>query len=426
MLYHHYFNQLQTSIPLLMQESDIPGFSMSVTDKDNIIFSYTYGYTDLSRVIPITSNTQFSIQSISKTYTAFGFMLAVADGKVSLDDTLKKYLPEFTVKYKDGKDYSNLITFKQLLKHRSGLGHEAPVGNNFAYGSFEQHIKSIYKTFLRFKPDAEYSYSNLGIDLVAYVLGKLYDMPFEDYMRNYVFNPLDMKFSTFNQEEFLLQTESAIGCDKVSLVKYPIPMLGAGGMYSTTDDMAHFIMCFLNSGIYKNKKIIDNDVLRLMYTDSPASNDWPYNLGIVAGLINDRVILNHNGGGFGFLATQDIFPNEGIGAAALTNSVNHQNVHQKIIRNMWDDIFDMQSNNKNDCGPLSDDYHKHIGLYEALYNGGSWKLAVVPRNGMLYCNNQKLINHSCSLFFTDNNDCIEFVEGGVRYNYVLARKLTIN
>ena len=93
----------------------------------------------MSKIIPITSTTQFSIQYISKTYTAFEFMLSVQDGKVSLDDSLKKYVPTFSVKNKDGQEYSFEITFRHLLKHRSGLAHEAPVGNNFEYGAFEEH-----------------------------------------------------------------------------------------------------------------------------------------------------------------------------------------------------------------------------------------------------------------------------------------------
>lgn len=145
---------------------------MSVVDKENIIFSFSYGYNDLSKITPITQETQFSIQSISKTYIAFGFMLAVADGKVSLDDSIQKYISNFKVNHKDEKDYSSLITFRQLLKHRSGLTHEAPIENNFVYGSFENHIASINGTYLKLIPDEGYSYSNLGVDLVAYASAK--------------------------------------------------------------------------------------------------------------------------------------------------------------------------------------------------------------------------------------------------------------
>lgn len=247
-------------------------------------------------------------------------------------------------------------------------------------------------------------------------------MPFEDYMQKYVFEPLDMKYSTFNQQDFLLNTKSAMGHGKTSLVKYPISMIGAGGMYTCPNDMAHFIMCFLNNGVYSDKKIIEAKFLQQMYSEYPASNEYPYNLGLVAGIHKNRVLLNHNGGGFGFYATQDILVNEGLEVAALTNSAEHSGIQTQICRYMWDDLLDIRDASKDDCEMLDSLYDEFIGLYEGSYNGGTWKLGVIPRNAMLYCNNQKLLYHSGNLFFTDNNDCIEFTNGGVRYNYILCKQ----
>ena len=427
MLYKNYFEQLRQAIPLLMKEKDIPGFSISVCDKEKIIFSDTYGFTDLSKNIPVNATTRFSLQSISKTYTAFGFMLAVQDGKVSLDDPVKKYLPDLCVRHRDGKDYSSAITFRQCLTHRTGLKHEAPIGSNYIYsGTFDEHIKSINGTFLRFKPGEQYSYSNLGIDLAAYALGRIYDMSFEDYMRTKVFEPLEMANSTFRQDDYLMRVDSAVGHGKASLVKYPVMMIGAGGMYSCPDDMTRFIRCFLNQGIYNGQRIIKREILEQMYNEYPASEEFPYNLGLAAGLRNGLRILNHNGGGFGFLAAQDIFIDKGFGAAALTNSTEHNNIHSTIIRwNIWDDVFALQDAKKDDCEPVPDSYKPLIGLYEAKFmNGGSWKLSVIPRNGDIWCNYEKLEHHSGNLFFNRNNDCIEFTENGMIYDNVTLFKCT--
>jgi len=422
MSYNNYFEQLRTAIPLLMREHGIPGASFTVVDREKVIFSDTYGYTDLSRTTPISPVTPFSIQSISKTYTALGFIFAVQDGKVSLDELLIKYVPSFSVKYIDGEDYSSLITFRQLLQHRSGLAHEAPIGNNFTYGSFEEHIKSINDTFLRFKPDEKYSYSNLGIDLVAYALGKIYDMPFEEFMQKKVFAPLDMDNSTFDQEAILLRFDSAIGHDKTSLIKYPISMLGAGGMYSCPNDMVKFILCVLNNGMHNGKSIVKDDILKQMYNQYPISNECIYHLGVEVGLWKNHVLVNHNGGGFGFFATQDILPDAGLGAVVLTNSVNHPTINHRICRNMWDDLLDLQDSGKEDCEPLTNEFYRYVGLYETMYNGGSWKLSVIPRNGMLYCNNQKLTRFAEDIFFTENGDCVKFSDNKISYNYVSADK----
>jgi len=408
---NNYFNQLKQAIPLVMEECDIPGFSISVCDKEKNIFSEAFGFIDLSKNTPITASTQFSIQSISKMYTAFGFMLALQDNKVSLDDPIKKYIPDFFIKHKNNVDYSSAITFRQCLTHRTGLRHEALIGNNFCYnGTFDDHIKSINGTFLRYTPSEQYSYSNLGIDLVAYSLGKIYQMPFEDYMQVKVFDPLEMKFSTYQQKKFQENTDNAVGHDTKSLMKKPILMLGAGGMYSCPTDMTHFIRCVLNNGIYNGRSIIKQNLLEQMYTEFPASSEWPYNLGLVAGIIKNRTILNHNGGGFGFLSTQDIVLDGGYGVAALTNSVKHSNKHIEICRNMWNDLFSLIDEKKKDCTLINKNHNHFIGVYEAIYEGGSCKISVIPRNGSLYCNNQKLSYYSGNIFFSENNDCIEFFD----------------
>ena len=336
-------------------------------------------------------------------------------------------MPDFHVKHKDGEDYSASITFRQCLTHRTGLKHEAPIGSNYVYsGTFEDHINSINGTFLRFKPGEQYCYSNLGIDLAAYALGRIYEMPFEEYMLKKVFLLLEMTNSTYRQNDYLMRVDSAVGHGGIgenSLVKFPIMMIGGAGMYSCPEDMTRFIKCFLNQGVYDGQRIIKQEILEQMYNEYPAS-DWSYNLGLTAGLIKERTILTHNGGGFGFSTTQDIFVNNGLGAAALTNSNSHNDIQLKIIRNMWDDLFALQDAEKDDCKPIPNNYESLVGIYEVrLYDGVlKWKLAVIPRNGDIYCDNQKLEHHSGKLFFNEKNDCIEFTENGMIYDNVTLFK----
>lgn len=424
MIYDNYFAQLKKAIPLLMEAQNVPALSISVTTKSDILFSEGFGYTDPSHNQKVTKNTRFSIQSISKTYTAFGFMLAVDNGKVELDTPIKKYVKSFCVKSRDGYDYSDNITFRHLLKHRSGLAHEAPVGNNFSYGDFEEHIKSINETYLKFKPNENYSYSNLGIDLVAYALQKIYDMTFEEFMEQYVFMPLDMKVSTYKQEVFLCDIQSAVGHGKTVLNKQPIPMLGAGGMYSSVGDMIKFVNCFLNCGVYKDRRIINENILKLMYEEYPAYENWQYNLGLEIGTFEGKTIANHNGGGYGFSCTQDILPNDGLGAVSLTNSVMHSNIQHNIIRNMWSDLSSLADKDLFDCNNIPDEYFEYIGTYQARYIDDNFKEAIIPRNGELYLGNQKLQRYSDTLFFTKNNDVVEFVgDKSVKINYVEYKKI---
>jgi CubicO group peptidase (beta-lactamase class C family) len=167
MPYSNMIDELRSAIPILLAEYEVPGLSVSVIDHHNTIMQEGFGFTDAYRRYKVTPKTLFSIQSISKTYVAFGFLAAVEKELVSLDEPIKKYLPRFQVRSRDNIDYAGSITFRHLLSHRSGLPHEAPIGNNYCYGNFEQHIESISGLWLKHPPGEHYSYSNLGFDLIG-------------------------------------------------------------------------------------------------------------------------------------------------------------------------------------------------------------------------------------------------------------------
>lgn len=424
-MYTCYFDQWRMAIPLLLEAYDIPGLSLCVTNRNEVLFSEGFGFTDPSCSTRVTEETRFSLQSISKKYTAFGFMLAVGRGDIELDDPVIQYVPSLRFKHRDGEDYAAHITFRHLLTHRSGLAMEAPIGNNFAYGDFEEHIQSINDTYLRCRPGEEYSYSNVGIDLAAYVLGKVNDRSFEEYMDHSVFAPLGMDRSTFKQEVFLNDPYAAVGHGQGPVVKQPVPMIGGGGMYSCVADMAKFIQCFLGQGSYQGHEILDASLVRAMYSEYPASETWPYNIGMVAGIIKGRTIVNHNGGGYGFSASQDILPEEGLGAAVLTNTVQNSDVRVKLIRSLWFDLLSIKDHGATDGKPLPEQLQNYTGVYQVRWIDGQSKAAIIPRNGELYWGFQKLEQHSHNVFFTANADVIEWEDDDcLTMNNIKYRKLT--
>ena len=144
------------------------------------------------------------------------------------------------------------------------------------------------------------------------------------------------------------------------------------------------------------------------------------------GLIQNRVCVNHNGGGYGFYCTQDMFPKDGLGGVALTNSVNHPTIQRRILMNTWEDLFGLRDTGIEDCEPVKEKHEKDfIGLYQVDLLDGVSKTCIIPRNGRLHYENKKLVEYSENLFFTPDNNVVEFVNGGVRINYVYYQKLTL-
>jgi CubicO group peptidase (beta-lactamase class C family) len=136
-----------------MAEQDIPGFAVAVVDDTGVLWSEGFGFTDNDHNTPITPDTIFSIQSTSKTFTAVAVLLAVQEGLLDLDTPITTYLPDFTIHSIFEEHPERTITLRMLLSHTAGFTMEAPVGNNFDLGpvSFEDHVKTISDTWLRFQ-----------------------------------------------------------------------------------------------------------------------------------------------------------------------------------------------------------------------------------------------------------------------------------
>jgi CubicO group peptidase (beta-lactamase class C family) len=200
--WHALFDESKQSIAEGMTEDKIPGLSIALIDREGLIWTAGFGHTDYDCKTPVTPNTIFSIQSMSKTFTATLVMLAVQEGLLDLDTPISEYLPDLKVKSRFEENPQNKMTLHHLLSHTAGFVHEAPVGNNYErkFPSFEAHIRSISDTWLEFPVGAKYSYSNLGIDLAAYIIQVKTGCSFAEYMKARLFDPLDMSNSSVDME----------------------------------------------------------------------------------------------------------------------------------------------------------------------------------------------------------------------------------
>ena len=189
----------QARIPQLMAEQGIPGLAVAVVDRDQVLWAQGFGTTDPDHGQPVGTDTIFSVQSMSKLFTATAVMRAVQDGKLDLDAPITTYLPAFTVHSAFEANPERKITLRMLLSHTAGFTHEAPIGNNYAVepGDFDAHVASISDTWLRFPVGTGYAYSNLGIDLAGYIVEQVEGRPFAAVMDDLVLGPIGMSHSTF-------------------------------------------------------------------------------------------------------------------------------------------------------------------------------------------------------------------------------------
>jgi len=358
------FEYYDSIIPVLMKEQNIPALSIALVDKEGIVWSSCFGH--IGPESPNNPESMFSIQSISKTFTSTAILMAVEAGLLDLDTPVSEYIPEFNIPSYFDKEPMGIITLRHLLSHTAGLTHEAPVGNNYTYDSptFEEHVNSIQQTYLRYPVGQRYSYSNLGVDLAAYILQEVSGEPFHQYLKEHLFDPLEMKNSSANPEVILAMKNRAAGhSGRGEEKRVIVPMMGAGGVYLSIDDMAKFVQFHLNLGEVNGKKLIEPSLLEEMYTvPFPVKGQTSgYALGIDTYEKYNSLFLNHGGGGYGYLADMAWYKEYGIGAVVLTNSVNH-NLQGILYHEILDKI--LQSSIRESPLKSEDQYVQEITLSE--------------------------------------------------------------
>ncbi len=317
-----------------LTESKVTGASVAIVDGRKTVWAEGFGYTNAAHLKKVTANTVFSLQSISKTYTAVLLLGAVDRGWFKLDDPLVKYLRNFRVNSRYSETEFQKITLRHLLSHWSGLPHEAPVGNNYDDGNatFEEHIQSINRVWLLALVQSRYAYSNLGFDLLAYLLQRRSKTPFPAYADAHLFHRLAMSNTTFDKQRALASPSFARGQVSGHDVNILIPMLGAGGLYSTAADMAKFVAVELADAKTKSGRLLKKETLEEMFTPQfPVDHQSAgYGLGIFKRFAFGTVMYSHGGGGYGYDTEQRWFPKFGLGVVVLTNDGDGSDIAQTI------------------------------------------------------------------------------------------------
>jgi CubicO group peptidase (beta-lactamase class C family) len=316
--------RLGTEIPELMAEHDIPGLALGICNRDGVVWSGGFGSTRRDGGRPVSTSTMFSVQSCSKTYTAALCMTAVERGLVDLDEPITAYLPEFTVHSAFERQPERRITMRHLLSHTAGFTHEAPEGSNYRIGStsFDAHCRSIASTWLRSPVGHHYEYSNLGIDLAGWIVARVVGRPFPQVAREWLLEPLGLGRTTFDHRVVARDADRATGHDKEQRrLPVRIPMVAAGGVYTSVDDACRYVQMYLRDGEPCLSATSIAQMCEIAFA-APGQRVG-YGLGVYQWPDADRTVYGHGGTGFGFLADLVWDPAAGHGVAFLTNSLDH-------------------------------------------------------------------------------------------------------
>jgi len=360
----------QTHQKLIKYKNDesIDGLAFAIFRKDSTIYQQCIGNSTYGN--EINDQTLFSIQSVSKNITALSVMLAVQNRLLDLDTPISEYLPNFTVNSCFEDHPERKITLRMLLSHTAGFTHEAPRGNNYDYThcSFDEHIESISKTWLKFPVGLNYSYSNLGFDLAAKIVENVTGVKFNDYLKSVIFDPAGMEFTTIDDKVFIENDNKTEGTiPSVKSKHYTIPLIGSGAIYSNLSDMIKYVQLQMRFGKTK-EELIERSRLFEMY--KIRFNN--YGLGTYIDYSDSILYLNHNGSGYGYSATILWFPEYNTGSVLLCNKqTNTFSICEEIMKDYIAKYKPLKDNEiNNDLIALNKNYFDNktqINEHESYY-----------------------------------------------------------
>jgi CubicO group peptidase (beta-lactamase class C family) len=324
-----------------------PGTQLLVYRRGKIVHSTSQGFADVERKAPVRDDTIFRIYSMTKPITSVAFMMLFEEGRVALDEPVHRYIPEWknlgvfvagTAPAFLTRPPSRPMLIVDLLRHTSGLTYgfqqrtnvdaayrEKKIGDVVKAGTLETMIADLAKIPLEFSPGEAWNYS-VSTDVIGYLIGKISGQPFEQFLKERIFDPLGMsdtgfhvpadkarRFAacysadppgavTFHAAErkgiLTLQDDPATS----SFLSPPDLVSGGGGLCSTTADYLTFCRALINGGELGGVRLLGPKTLKLMTSNHlPGGLDLP---GLSRSLFSEAT-YNGIGFGLGFAVTMD-------------------------------------------------------------------------------------------------------------------------
>lgn len=311
-------------IKSIIDAYQIPGLAIAIVENNQIFTAKAFGFKNLDTRDPITTKSIFHMASVSKPFSATAIMQLVEKGKMKLDDPLIKYLPYFKLddpRYKD-------ITIKQILMHTSGIPDVSDYEwdkPQFDDDAAERYVRSLVNEKMIAGPGEKWQYSNMAFDILADVIAKVSGMSFENYIKENILSPLDMKDSDFLRERIrpeLRTTPHVFNLRPQVSEVYPYNRSHAPSSCLNANilEMCNWAIVNMNAGVFKENRILDASSYKLLIEPQAKINE-NRSVGLSWFIDQYREIktVSHSGGDLGFRSYIIMLPEESLAVIAASN-----------------------------------------------------------------------------------------------------------
>jgi len=279
-------------------DNDLFNGTILVAEKGNIIYQKAFGYANFETMEKLVINSSFCLASVSKTFTSMAIMILKERNKLTYEDKLSDYLPEFP-------DYAQKVTIRHLLTHTAGIANwtgfpefRARPGDFLDDITNRDVLNFLFKQeSLNFEPVEKYSYSNSGYLLLASIVEKASGEPFHIFMKKNIFGPLGMNNTlVFDESKPEIRYKTIGHTPFGDKDDYNILTSGAGGIYSTVEDLYKW-----DRALY-TEKLITQKTLQEAFTPALLNNGKRTRYGygwVLRGRSSNKIVM-HDGGFNGF------------------------------------------------------------------------------------------------------------------------------
>jgi len=334
-----------------------PGIGVGIVVGDKLAFAKGYGYRDYEKKLPFTAETVCPIASNTKLFTAVAAGMLVEEGKLTWDKPVRESVP--TVRFHN-EQLNNTVTLRDMLSHRTGITRHDTIWykSDFTRKELFERLKYLEpqepmrQTFL---------YNNLMFAGVGYMIELQSGKTWEQFVRERILQPLEMKSTGYTIAEMVKQPEHGVGFTEKrdSFDLYQVPyyediegVAPCGAIVSNIQDLSHWLIALMNDGIYRGKPVLPADVLKqtlqpaiaLPNTAAEQRGFWEllnsaYGMGRQTAAYRGHLVTYHGGDLPGFHSQVSFLPKEKIGVVVLVVGNHTAPLYNYVSYNIYERLL---------------------------------------------------------------------------------------
>src|ERR1700683_1184232 len=343
----------------VLKDWDGPGIGVGIVVGDKLVFAKGYGYRDYENKLPFTPGTVCPIASNTKLFTAVAAGMLVEEGKLSWDKPVRESVP--AIRFYN-EQLNNSVTLRDMLSHRTGITRHDTI---WYKSDFTR--KELFDRLKYLEPQepmrTTFLYNNLMFAAVGYMIELQSRKTWEQFVRDRILDPLDMKSTSYSIADMLKQPEHGVGFTerRDSFDLYRIPyyedisgVAPCGAIVSNIEDMSHWLIALMNQGKYHGQQVLPAEVLKATLQPAIAlpnttleTRGWSEMLNVAYGMGREtasyrgHLITFHGGDLPGFHTQVSFMPQDHIGVIVFEIGNHSQPLYNIVSYNVYERLLGM-------------------------------------------------------------------------------------